>query len=99
MEGYNIRSTRLTRFRVLNTFYLLYPFDSFQSLNKCFKTSNVIKHDNECATEQTVMRINVDATQNQFFFFGNNTRQIVYNAYVIHANDSQGYAVLRGTFP
>ena len=55
----------------------------------------VIDHQREVAAEQTVVRVDVDGTQHQFFLFRDNTGQIVYDADVVVADYTQGNRVLR----
>ena len=82
----------------LDTFNLLDASDRAQALDKRFKFSIIVNHHYKIASEQTVVAVDVDAAQHEFFFFRYDVCQIVYNTDVIITNDAQRNGILRRAF-
>ena len=73
---------------------LFNTFDGTQFLDKGLQTGIVVDHDDEVTTEQTVVRVDIDAAQHQFLVLGDDAGEVVDDADIIVADDTQGDGIL-----
>ena len=74
---------------------LLHPLHRLELLDERLEAGVVGHHHDEVATEETVVRVDVDAAQHQLLVLGDDGREVVDDAEVVVANDAQGDAILR----
>ena len=83
---------------VLNSLNLLDAFHRAQFFDQSFKFRQVVNHYDKISTEQSVVTVDIDTAQYEFFFHRDNAGQIVDNANVVDADDTQRNTILRCAF-
>ena len=84
---------------ILYSVYLYHTLHHTQFLHQRLQSGGIVKHHLEITTEQAVMRVDIDGAQHELLVLGDDARQIVHNADIIIAHDTQGDAVLRRALP
>ena len=75
--------------------HLLHTFDGADFLDELFELGGVVHHDGEGAREETVVRVDGDATEHEVLFFGDDGGDVVDNAYIIVSHHTEADFVLR----
>ena len=81
---------------MLQSLHLLDALHGAQLLDECFEAGVVVNHDGEVAAEQAVVRVDVDRAQDEFLVLRYDAGEVVDNADVVVADDTQGDGILAG---
>ena len=71
----------------LNSGYLLYAFYRSDFLDKGIEVRSVVQLNDKIATEKAVVAVDIDASHHDFFFFWDNTCDVVHDADIV-VNDN-----------
>ena len=68
---------------------------SLQLLDQSLKAVGIVNLNREVTREKTIIGIDGNASQKQFFLLGNDTRDVIHNAEVIISHNTERNAILR----